>query len=873
MPAQFRHRRLLVALALSLSLIFAAGVGVYYWLLADLPSLDSPGGTDSSGPSPFEYAAAPSSKIYDRQGRLLFEMPPPHTGRHSPVPLGEIPEALRQAIIATEDATYYQNPGVDAWAIVRAVWINLQGGEILSGGSTITQQLARNLLLSPDERYERTLTRKLREAILAWQLARTYSKDEILELYLNEIYFGNLAYGVEAAAQAYFGKNVRDLDLAECAMLAGLPQAPAYYNPLENLDRAKVRQAVVLDLMVKRKILTTEEARQARQEKLYFASSSFEIRAPHFVMYVRGLLEEALGLERLERGGLQIHTTLDLDLNETARDLVRYRLGRLAACDGQLTNCPPGGHNVRNAALVALDPQTGEILAMLGSPDYFSARIDGAVNGTTALRQPGSSIKPITYAAAFEQGAAEGGALTPATMMLDVRTSFVTKEGASYVPLNYDLQFRGPVRLREALASSYNLIAVKVLDAIGVEAMTNLARRLGITTFDDPDRLGLAVTLGGGEVRLLELATAYAVFANGGYAIQPVAIRRVEDVDGNILLTSGSSAGGRILDERIAYLISDILSDDLARTPSFGEGSVLKLTRPAAVKTGTTTDFRDNWTVGYTPAGSADSHRGVSRGLVVGVWTGNADNEPMRDVSGIDGAAPIWHEFVGAALKGQPAGRFFRPAGLVEVEVCAQSGLLPERDCPHLVTELFIEGTEPTEHCTMHQRFALDRATGLRATAGTPADRITERVYTILPPQAQEWARRQGIPEPPPALDPGLQIAKLDPPVRNAESRIEERLVMSSPDPGAIFRLDPTLPREAQRIEVAARPGATRPGAAVSLVEVTLLVDGLPLARLGTPPYTALWLLEPGLHLFSAEGQTSNGERATSNEVWVEVRE
>ena len=259
----------------------------------------------------------------------------------------------------------------------------------------------------------------------------------------------------------------------------------------------------------------------------------------------------------------------------------------------------------------------------------------------------------------------------------------------------------------------------------------------------------------------------------------------------------------------------------------------------------------------------------------MGVWTGNADNEPMHDVSGIDGAAPIWHDFVETALKGQPAGRFLRPAGLVEVEVCAQSGLLPERDCPHLVTELFIEGTEPAEHCTMHQRIALDRATGLRATAGTPADRITERVYTILPPQAQEWARKQGIPEPPPVLDPGwrdpdsgLQIAKLDPPTRDAESRIEERLVMSSPDPGAIFRLDPTLPREAQQIEVAARPGA-----AVSLVEVILLVDGLPLARLGTPPYTALWQLDPGSHIFSAEGKTTNGERVTSNEVWVEVRE
>ena len=411
-----RHR-VYAGLGVLLVLIAAAGLGLYLWLLADLPPLRDPA-AGAEG-SLYGYAATPSSKIFDRYGRLLFEMPPPHAGRHSPVPLGEVPLVLRQALVATEDSTFYQTPGVDAWAIVRAVWINLRGGEVLSGGSTLTQQLARNLLLRPEERYERTMTRKLREAILAWRMARHYSKDEILALYLNEIYFGNLAYGVEAAAQAYFGKHVRDLDLAECAMLAGLPQAPAYYNPLENLEAAKERQGVVLDLMVREGYIRQEEANLARREKLYFASAPFDIQAPHFVMYVRGLLEQALGLERLERGGLEVYTTLDLDLNETARDVIRHRLASLAQCRGVNglasgpANCPPGGHNVRNAALVALDPRTGEILAMVGSPDYFSARIDGAVNGTTALRQPGSSIKPLTYAAAFAQGD-----LTPATMML-----------------------------------------------------------------------------------------------------------------------------------------------------------------------------------------------------------------------------------------------------------------------------------------------------------------------------------------------------------------------------------------------------------------------------------------------------------------------
>ncbi len=853
-------RRLWLGVAVLLSFILAAGLAVYFWLLADLPVLRDPQAL-------YHYAAAPSSKVYDRHGRLLFEMPPPYSGFHSPVALDEMPLALRQAIVATEDARFYEHPGFDLAAILRSAWLNAQSGEIVSGASTITQQLARNLLMSPEERYEQTYTRKLREAILAWRITHRYSKDEILALYLNEIYFGNLAYGVEAAAQTYFGKPVRDLDLAECALLAGLAQSPPYYNPFEHADRAEKRQAVVLGLMVEQGYVTEAEARQAEAEKLYFAPAPFDIRAPHFVMYVRGLLEEELGLARLEQGGLRIYTTLDLDLNETARDVVRHRLARLAACDGEPANCPPGGHNVRNAALVALDPATGEILAMLGSPDYFSARIDGAVNGTTALRQPGSSIKPITYAAAFESGiGSKGGALTPATMMLDVRTSFVTKEGASYVPLNYDLQFRGPVRLREALASSYNLIAVKVLDTIGVQSMTGLARRLGITTFDDPDRIGLAVTLGGGEVRLLEEAAAYAAFANGGYAVRPVAVQRVEDAAGNVLLSApplvppvaGGHRGEAVLDERVAYLISNILSDNVARIPSFGELSPLKLTRPAAVKTGTTTDFRDNWTVGYTPD------------LVVGVWTGNADNEPMRDISGVSGAAPIWHDFMEAALKGTPVRDFERPEGLVEVEVCALSGLLPGPNCPHRVTELFLEGTAPTETCDMHRRIALDRATGLPATGDTPPERIAYKVVTAWPPEAEAWAREEGIldigywaSEPDLALvDSGGEGRKLE--SQNSSAPLK----MTGPDAGAVYRLDPALPRDAQQIEVAARAGA-----GVSLRAVTLLVDGRPLAEFGAPPYQALWRLAAGRHVFTAEGVTAAGERVSSDAVWIEVQE
>jgi membrane carboxypeptidase/penicillin-binding protein len=441
------------------------------------------------------------------------------------------------------------------------VWFNLWHNDALMGGSTITQQLVRNLMFTPGERNELTLRRKIRELFLAIRITQHYSKEQILEHYLNETYYGNMAYGVEAAAQSYYGKHVSDLDLAECALLAVLPQAPALWNPLENYPEAKLRQAIILDRMFEDHYITQEQANLAKNETFYFAATRFPIRAPHFVMHVRRYLEQELGLSLLQSGGLHIYTTVDIDLNDTVQDLMQYHLSLLATCHHR-EECPPGGYNVRNAAVLVMEPVSGAVLAMVGSPDYFSVRISGALNGTTALRQPGSAIKPITYAAAFQQGD-----ITPATMMLDVRTAFVTREGNPYVPLNYDLTFRGPVRMREALASSYNLIAVKVLDTIGIETMTNLAQRMGITTFDDPDKMGLALTLGGGEVSLLELATAYAVFANGGYAISPRVVRYIDGANGQRVWTDACLAGTgpcneeQVLDSRVAYIIKDILSD------------------------------------------------------------------------------------------------------------------------------------------------------------------------------------------------------------------------------------------------------------------------------------------------------------------------
>src|SRR5512136_476537 len=541
-----RHWKLALLILLAAGL--ACSIGVYTWLFVDLPSLDTL----------YQRASAPSTRILNRHGRLLYEISDPHQGRHTPISFGDIPPACRAATIATEDANYYSHPGVDITGIIRALWINLQGGEVLSGGSTITQQLARNLLLSPDERIQRTVTRKLRESILAWRLTQQFSKDDILALYLNEAYYGNLAIGIEAAAQVYFGKSAGELDLAECALLAGLPQAPAVYDPLIDLNAARQRQTVVLDLMTKQGYITADRAELAKAEDMQFAATPFPIAAPHFVAYVRQWLEDRYGLEAIYTQGLVVTTTLDLDWQNAAQAIAQRQIAEL-----QKDRPDQPGKNVNNAAVVAIDPRSGEVLVMLGSPDYFDKQIDGAVNATIAQRQPGSSIKPITYAAAFDPQSP--APLTPASMILDVRSSFPTKEGDPYVPKNYDQQFHGPVSAREALASSYNIPAVKVLQHVGLDRMITLARALGITTFGQPDRYGFSLTLGGGEVRLLDMALAYSAFANGGRKIDPVAVLQVTDAHGNTLYRQTPQPGQRVLDPRVTYLITSILGDNTAR--------------------------------------------------------------------------------------------------------------------------------------------------------------------------------------------------------------------------------------------------------------------------------------------------------------------
>lgn len=684
-----------------------------------------------------ELRQAQSTKIFDRNGELLFEVFDPNAGRRTVVPIARMPAVLKQAVIATEDPSFYTNPGVDARGIARAIYYLITTGKPSGGGgSTITQQLVRNTLITA----EPTIDRKIREAILAIEITRRYSKDQILELYLNTISFGNLASGIESASQTYFGKRTEELNLAEASLLAGLPQAPALWDPCENPDAALRRQRVVLDLTAEAGYIKPEQiASVAAETARVLKSPEFDrrceqlvsIKSPHFVNYVRQLLEEQYGPEVVYKGGLQVTTTLDLKLQKIAEDEARKQIAALK------------DKNVTNASLVALHPKTGEILTMLGSVDFFDKSIDGQVNVAIRLRQPGSSIKPVNYIAAFQKG------WTPATVLTDVKTEFPIPAQPTYIPENYDKREHGLVNVRTALASSFNIPAVKTLQFVTVPGMIEQARKLGITTFRDPKNYGLSLTLGGGEVTLLELTSAYAVFANYGVRVQPTPFLKITDVNGKVLLDLNANPpkGVQAIDARYAYQITNILSDATARAPAFGASSVLKLSRPAAAKTGTTNDWRDNWTIGYTPE------------LVTGVWVGNADNSEMEHISGISGAGPLWHNFMERALAGKPVQDFLVPPGMVRVEVCDESGLLPTEYCPadHRHQEVFLAEAVPTLQDNVWQKIKIDRTNNLLGSDLCP-DLVDEIIFAVYPPDARQWASDHNIPQPPTEQSPNCPI-------------------------------------------------------------------------------------------------------------------
>jgi penicillin-binding protein 1C len=783
-------RMLILAMLAGIVVVLAGGsliVYEYYKIAATLPSVADL----QERASTFE-----TTRIYDRNGGLLYEILDPTAGRRTYRTLDKISPYLVAATIATEDKSFYSHPGFDWTAIVRAFWQNFQGKGTVSGASTITQQLARYLFLSPEERNEQSYMRKVREALLAAEITRRYSKDQILELYLNEFYYGNLAYGIEAASETYFNTTADKLDLAQASFLAGLPQAPAVYDVYHDRESTRDRQKQVLTLMYEDSNeqgcifvsnspervcvnANTAVAAYTALENYQFNPPDVQIRYPHWVNYVRSILETQFDAQTIYRSGFSVYTTLDPILQDTAEEQVKKQVDSLAA------------YNANDGALVAIKPSTGEILAMVGSADFYNDAIDGQVNmATSATRQPGSSIKPLTYIAAFEKG------WTPATLIWDVLSEFPPSGDPNdprppYKPVNYDGRFHGPVTIRTALANSYNIPAVKTLafDGIyddpntpGEDGMLTIARKLGITSLTRED-YGLSLTLGGGEVSLLEMTGAYAVIANGGNQVPPVAILKILDHANNVVFEYQPPAGNQVIRPEHAFLITSILSDNEARTPMFGANSVLNLPFPAAAKTGTSNDYRDNWTLGYTPD------------IAVGVWVGNADYTPMNDVSGLTGAAPIWSQFMEAAnqqLTGGNATPFNRPSGIVDRVICEVSGSEPSQWCPDQRVEYFASDQLPLPSSQdLWSKVVFDTWTGLRASSACKDFTKEEFALNVNDtwaigwiqnnPEGKDWANSMGFSDPI-RFAPLRECQLSDPhPIIEFSSLTEGQMITASP--------------------------------------------------------------------------------------------
>lgn len=630
-------------------------------------------------PSPHKLAAKDSSlstKIYDRNGKLLYDIY--GEKNRALVKWDQLPPYIREATVAIEDQDFYKHKGFSASGIARA-FLRILFFRKLEGGSTITQQVVKNTLLTP----ERTLTRKIKEFILAIQVERKYEKDEILQIYFNEVPYGGTAWGIEAAAQTYFGKEAKDLTLAEAVILAGLPQRPSYYSPFGTNPKAYIERAYDVARRMREDEKISKEQEEALKKEIpevKFSPNSQGIKAPHFVFYVRDILVARYGEKFVEQGGLKITTSLDLELQDKAQTIVAEEIAKLAS------------FKVGNGSAVVLDPANGEILTMVGSKNYFAGDYDGQVNVAASLRQPGSALKPFTYATALKAG------YTASFVIMDVSTEFPGGIGQPpYKPVNYDGKYRGPQQMRFTLGNSLNIPAVKMLALVGVKNMLRTAYDAGIKSLEPTDenlkRFGLAITLGGGEVKLLELTSGYATLANEGKYIEPVAILKVEDRSGKVIDEVKDRKEKQAIAPDAAFIISHILSDNNARSEVFGTGSFLNVSgKTVAVKTGTTDDKRDNWAVGYTPS------------RAIGVWVGNNDNSPMNPqiASGVTGATPIWNKIMREALADKKSESFAKPDNVTALEIDALGGGLPCRDFPKR-SEYFIKGTEPARDCLVQK--------------------------------------------------------------------------------------------------------------------------------------------------------------------------
>ncbi|PIS13828.1 penicillin-binding protein [Candidatus Shapirobacteria bacterium CG09_land_8_20_14_0_10_47_13] len=696
-----------ILLAVFLLLVFLA-----VWIFKDLPS-------------PTWLSSSPSSSlIYDRNGKLLYEIYAEKN--RTPVSLKDLPEYIKWATIASEDKNFYRHHGFDFGGVLRAAY-NIIFHQTLQGGSTITQQLVKNALLTP----ERTLHRKIREIILTYLVEVIYSKDRILEMYLNQAPYGGTAWGIQAAAQTYFNKDAKDLTLAESSLLAGLPASPTRFSPFgAHPELAQQRQERVLQLMVEDGYLDESSKLKVQSSELVYAPPSVGIKAPHFVLYVKDLLAEKYSDTVVEQGGLKVTTTLDLDLQNFAQDTVATEVAKLKKL------------KVGNGAALVTNPKTGEILAMVGSKDYFAKDIDGNVNVTLRPRQPGSSIKPLNYALAFSKGT-----LTAATVLNDIPTCFKVAGQPLYCPVNYDGQFHGPVQARFALGNSYNIPAVKVLAMNGLTDFVASASAMGIATFKDPQNYGLSLTLGGGEVKMVDMATAFSAFANLGIRQDLWAIKKVEDQAGKVIFEQKEQEGPRVLSMEVAYLIDHILLDNNARSAAFGPSSflVVKNHPEVAVKTGTTNDLRDNWTIGWTPS------------VLVATWVGNNDNTAMSYVaSGVTGASPIWNKIIGQALKNKTQQWPLKPDGIIGAQVCNVSGKLPNPDSPCPTRfEYFAPGTVPTEMENLNTDVEVDKTTRQLATDKTPPEnRETQNHPAIFDPLGIPYCLDCAFPTDPVTIQP-----------------------------------------------------------------------------------------------------------------------
>lgn len=685
-----------------------------------------------------------STKIFDRNEKLIYEIY--NDRKRTPVKISEIPDNVKKATIAIEDKDFYRHSGFSYSGIARALY-KIVFERKLEGGSTITQQLVKNSLLTN----ERTIKRKIREFVLTSVVEGIYTKDQILELYLNQIPYGGTAYGIEAASETYFGKPVKDLNLAESALLAGLPQRPSTYSPFgAHPELTAQRQKEVLKQMVANKYISQEDADKAAATPIKFAQIT-PPKAPHFALWIKEQLADKYGDKVVEQGGLRVYTTLDLEIQDLAQQAVATEVGKLTK------------QKVGNGAVIVTKPSTGEILAMVGSKDYFAEDEDGKVNVILASRQPGSSIKPINYALAIKDKK-----INLATSFADVPTCFSVAGQPRYCPVNYDGTFHGLVEARFALGNSYNIPAVKVLALNGVDTFVNFAKQMGLTTITSPDDYGLSATLGGLLVRPYDMAVAFGVLANRGIKQDLVAVTKVTDWKGNTLeehdIKDSKLSGERVLDNGTTFLISHALLDNNARSAAFGSSSFLNVKghSEVSVKTGTTNDRRDNWTVGYTAQ------------AVVVTWVGNNDNTPMSGaVSGISGASPIWNKIMKAVLDKAEKGSYDpdddghawpnQPEDVVGANICAVDGLAPGEPpaCPTRF-EYFLRGTIPTKVSGERADIQINNQTGQLATPDTPPEQVVTQNHPVY-------------------TDPDGSMYCMDCPVASASATIRYPLLYNTP--------------------------------------------------------------------------------------------